>query len=185
MIHFFHEKPNPHLNPLRGDSRSPLIICSPESDSIYRNEGRGPTADIGRSASGVDLRNPWDVAPDVERVDAQGEREGVEGIRTPQETRSSCSSDLGDTACITRTLGKVSFGVRAESGAMGRSHAGGTPEAAVRDNAESSSGPGVDASIGVSAEAGELFVSSTTKRGCGAVWAGVKKNCRPWVPGKR
>lgn len=185
MIFLFHEKPHSFLNPLRGNSRAPFIIYPPEPDSIYRNKGRGPVADVGRSASKLDLRYPWDVAPDVERVDTQGERKGVEDIRTPQETRSACSPDAEDSARITRTLGEVPFGVRAESSAMGRSHAGGTPEAAVRDNAEGSSGPGVDASIGIPAETGQLFISSGTKRGCEAVSSGVKKNCRLWAPRKR
>ena len=81
--------------------------------------------------------------------DASGKRTGVDGSGTFQETWSSCSSDPQDTSNITRPSGEVSVGVRAESGAMGWSHAGCTPEAAVWDNAEGSPGPGVDASIGV------------------------------------
>lgn len=185
MIFLFHEKPHSFLNPLRDNSRAPIIIYSPEPDGIFRNKGLGPVADVRRAASRVDMRYPWDVAPDVERVHAQGERKGVEGIRTPQETRSPCSSDAEDSAHIAITLGEVPFEVRAESRTMGRSHAGGTLEAAVRNNAEGTSGPGADASIGVPAETSELFVTSGTKRGCEEVSSGFKKNCRLWAPGKR
>jgi hypothetical protein len=40
MIHFFHEKPNPHLNPLRGDSRASIIICSPDPGRPCRDKDR-------------------------------------------------------------------------------------------------------------------------------------------------
>lgn len=178
MIFLFHEKPHSFLNPLRGNSRAPFIIYPPEPDGIYRNKGSSTAADVRGSAAQLDLRYPWDVTSNIECVDTQGERKGVEGIRTSHETRSPCSSDAEDTPRITRASGKISDGVRVESGAMGRSHAGGTPEAAVRDNAEGPTGPSVDASIGVPTETSELFVSSGTKRGCEEVSSGVKKNCR-------
>jgi hypothetical protein len=77
MIFLFYEKPHSFLNPLRGNSRAPFIIYPPESDRIYRNKGRGTAADVRRSASKLDLRYPWDIAPDIEHVDAQGERKRV------------------------------------------------------------------------------------------------------------
>jgi len=139
-----------------------------------------PIADTGGSASGMDSRSVGLDASELESLDAQGKRSGVEIFGTGKETRASCSFDSKGSPRTGRRFREVPVRIWVKSNSVGWSHVGCSPEAAFQDNLEGSAGSVLDASSGLSTKTGWLYLSSGTERGGQTIWSGVKKNFNLW-----
>lgn len=179
MVSWVHEKPILNVNASGGQPRASVVHDSASPGSRCGNKDSGSLADTGGSASGMDRRGLGDDASESESLDAQGERTGVEGSRTSKATRASGSFNLEGGSGIGRSLGAVPVGVWAESSSVGWPHISGPPEASFWNKLEGSAGPVLDAPIGLSAETGRVFISSSAERRGQAISPSIKKNFSP------
>jgi hypothetical protein len=99
-------------------------------------------------------------ASELKPLDAPGERSRVKGFDTREAAWASAAVNPKSSAAIRGRFREASFGIRVTTSSMGWSHFGGPSEASVWDNLESSSSSVLDAPIGVSTEAGGIYVSS-------------------------
>ena len=163
MISCFHEKPNLNVNASGSKQRAFTGHGTSNPGSPHGNEDRGSIADTGGSASGVDRRRIRVDATELKPLDAPSERSRVKGFGTREAAWASAAVDLKSSAAIRGGFREASFGIRVTASPMGWSHLGGSSEASVWDNLESSSGSVLDAPIGVSTEASGIYVSSREK----------------------
>jgi hypothetical protein len=160
MIPCFHEKPNLNVNASRSEQRAFTGHGTANPGSPHGDKDRGSIADTGGSASGVDRRRVRVDATELKPLDAPSERSGVKGLGTREAAWASAAVNFKSSAAIRGGFREASFGIRVTASSMGWSHLGGPSEASVWDNLESSPGSVLDASIGVSTEAGGIYVSS-------------------------
>ena len=160
MIPCFHEKPNLNVNASRSKQRAFTGHGTANPGSPHGDKDRGSIADTGGSASGVDCRRFRVDATELKPLDAPSERSRVKGLGTPEAAWASAAVNLKSSAAIRGGFREASFGIRVTASSMGWSHLGGPPEASVWDNLKSSPSSVLDASIGVSTEAGGIYVSS-------------------------
>jgi hypothetical protein len=160
MIPCFHEKPNLYVNASRSKQRAFTGHGTANPGSPHGDKDRGSIADTGGSASGVDRRRVRVDAAELKPLDAPSERSRVKGLGTREAARTSAAVNPKSSAAIRGGFREASFGIRVIASSMGWSHLGGSFEASVWNNLESSPGSVLDASIGVSTEAGGIYVSS-------------------------
>ena len=160
MISCFHEKPDPNVNASRSKARAFTGHGTSNPGSPHGDKDRGSIADTGGSASGVDRRRIRVDATELKPLDAPSDRSRVKGLGTREATRASAAANPESSAAIRGRLREASFRIRVTARSMGWSHVGGPSEASVWDNLESSPGSILDAPIGVSTEAGGIYVSS-------------------------
>ena len=179
MVSCLHEKPILEVNASGGQPRVSALHGPASPGSRCGNEGRGSLTDSGGSASGMDRQRIGDDAPEPESLDAQSERAGNESSRTHEATRPARAANDQGASAIGGPSGTVSLGVWAEPGSVGRTHLGGPPEASLWNNLEGPAGPVLDAPVGLSAEAGWIFLSASQERRSSAISPSLKKNCDP------
>lgn len=179
MVSWLYEKPILKVNASGGHPRSSALHGPASPGSGCGNEDRSFIADTGGSASGMDRQRIGDDAPEPESLDAQSERAGNESSRTSEATRAARAADAKGASAIGGSSGTVSLGVWAEPGSVGRTHLGDPPEASLWNNLEGPAGPVLDAPVGLSAEAGWVFLSASQERRSSAISPGLKKNCDP------
>lgn len=160
MILCFYEKPNFNVNPSRSKQRAFTGHGTANPGSPHGDKDRGSIADTGGSASGVDRRRARDDAAELKPLDAPGERSRVKSLGTCEAAWASGAINSESSAAIRERFRGASFGIRVTASSMGWSDLGGSSEASVWDNLESSPSSVLDASIGVSTEAGGIYVSS-------------------------
>ena len=160
MIPCFHEKPNLNVNASRSKQRAFIGHGTSNPGSPHGDEDRGFIADTGGSASGVDRRRVRADATELKPLDAPSERSRVKGLGIREAAWASAEVNFKSSAAIRRGFREASFGIRVTAPSMGWSHFGGSSEASVWDNLESSPSSVLDASIGVSTEAGGIYLSS-------------------------
>ena len=160
MIPCFHEKSDLDVNAPRSKQRASTGHGTANPGSPHGNKNRGSIADTGGSASGVDRRRVRVDATELKPLDAPGERSRVKGLVTREAAWTSAAVKPKSSAAIRGRFREASFGIRVTASSMGWSHFGGSSEASVWDNLESSPSSVLDASIGVSTEAGGIYVSS-------------------------
>jgi hypothetical protein len=160
MIPCSHEKPNLNVNASRSKQRAFTGHGTANPGSPHGDKDRGSIADTGGSASGVDRRRVRVDATELKPLDAPSERSGVKGLGTRKAAWASAAVNFKSSAAIRGGFREASFGIWVTTSSMGWSHLGGPSEASVWDNLESSPGSVLDASIGVSTEAGGIYVSS-------------------------
>ena len=163
MIPCFHEKPNLNVNASRSKPRAFTGHGTANPGSPHGNKDSGSIADRGGSASGLDRRCVRVDATEFKPLDAPGERSRVKGLGTREAAWASTAVKPKRSAAIRGRFGEVSFGIGVTAGAMGWSHFGSPFEASVWNNLESSPSSVLDAPIGVSTEAGGIYVSSRQK----------------------
>ncbi len=160
MIPCFHEKPDLNVNASRSKQRAFTGHGTANPGSPHGDKDRGSIADTGGSASGVDRRRVRVDATELKPLDAPGERSRVKGLGPREAAWASAAVKPKGSAAIRGRFREASFGIRVTASSMGWSHLGGSSEASVWDNLESSPGSVLDAPIGVSTEAGGIYVSS-------------------------
>jgi hypothetical protein len=160
MIPCFHEKPNFNVNASRSKQRAFTGHGTSNPGSPYGDKDRGSIADTGGPASGVDRRRVRVDATELKPLDAPSERSRVKGLGTREAAWASAAVNPKSSAAIRGGFREASFGIRVTASSMGWSHFGGSSEASVWDNFESSPSSVLDAPIGVSTEAGGIYVSS-------------------------
>jgi hypothetical protein len=160
MIPCFHEKPDLNVNASRSKQRASTGHGTANAGSPYGNKDRGSIADTGGSASGVGCRRVRGDATKLKSLDAPSERSRLKGLGAREATWACAAVNPKSSEAIRGAFREDSFGIWVTTGSMGWSHLGGSFEASVWDNLESSPGSVLDASIGVSAEAGGIYVSS-------------------------
>jgi hypothetical protein len=160
MIPCFHEKSHFNVNTSRSKPRAFTVHGTSNPGSPRGDKDRGSTADTGGSASGMDRRRVRVDATELKPLDAPSERSRVKGLGTREADWASAAANFKSSAAIRGGFREASFGIRVTTGSMGWSHLGGSSEASVWDNLESSPSSVLDASIGVSTEAGRICVSS-------------------------
>ena len=160
MIPCFHEKPDLNVNASGSKQRAFSGHGTANPGSPHGDKDRGSIADTGGSASGVDRRRVRVDATELKPLDAPSERSRVKGLGTREAAWASAAVNFKSSAAIRGGFRETSFGIRVTAGSMGWSHLGGSSEASVWDNLESSPSSVLDASIGVSTEAGGIYISS-------------------------
>jgi hypothetical protein len=160
MIRCFHEKSDIDVNASRSKQRAFTGHGPANPGSPHGNKDRGSIADTGGSASGLDRRRVRVDATELKPLDAPGERSRVKGLGTREAAWASTAVKPKSSAAIRGRFREASFGIWVTASSMGWSHLGGPSEASVWDNLESSSSSVLDAPIGVSTEAGGIYVSS-------------------------
>jgi hypothetical protein len=160
MIPWFHEKPNLNVNASGSKQRASTGHGTANPGSPHRDKDRGSIADTGGSASGVDRRRVRVDATKLKPLDAPSERSGIKGLGTREAAWASAAVNPESSAAIRGRFRETSFRIRVTPSSMGWSQLGGPSEASVWDNLESSPSSVLDASIGVSTEAGGIYVSS-------------------------
>ena len=160
MIPCFHEKPNLNVNASRSEQRGFTGHGTANPGSPHGDKDSGSIADTGGSASGVDRRRVRFDSTELKPLDAPSERSGVKGLGTREAAWASAAFKSKSSAAIRARFREVSFGIRVTASSMGWSHFGDSFEASVWDNFESTASSVLDASIGVSTEAGGIYVSS-------------------------
>jgi hypothetical protein len=108
----------------------------------------------------VDRRRVRVDATELKPLDAPSERSRVKGLGTREAAWASAAINPKSSAAIRGGFREASFGIWVTASSMGWSHLSGPSEASVWDNLESSSSSVLDAPIGVSTEAGGIYVSS-------------------------
>lgn len=176
MILCIHEKPSLNVNASGSKQRAFTGHGTANPGSPYGDKDRGSIADTGGSASWVDCRRVRVDATEPEPLDAPSERSRVKGLGVCETAWASAEVNSESSAAIRGRFGEASFGIRITAGSMGWSHLGGLSEASVWNNLESPPGSVLDASIGLSSEAGGIYVSSRQERGGQAISSGLKKN---------
>ena len=159
MIPCFHEKPNLNVNASRSKQGAFTGHGTSNPGSPHGDKDRGSIADTGGSASGVDRRSVRVDATELKPLDASSERSRAEGPGAREAAWASAAVNLKSSAAIRGRFREASFGIRVTASSLGWSHLGGPSEASVWDNLESSPSSVLDAPIGVSTEAGGLYLS--------------------------
>ena len=90
----------------------------------------------------------------------RGKRSRVKGVGTDKAAWTAGEINPKDSAAIRERFGEGSFGIWVTPSWVGWSHLGGPSEASVWDNLKGPSGSVLDAPIGVSTEAGGIYLSS-------------------------
>lgn len=160
MIPCVHEKSDFNVATSRSKQRAFTGHGTANSGSPYGDKDRGSVADTGGSASGVGGRRVRVDAAELKSLDASSKRSRIKGLGAREAAWAPAEVNPRRAAAIREGFGEASFGIRVTASPLGWSHLGGSSEARVWDNLESSPGSVLDASIGVSAEAGGLYVSS-------------------------
>ena len=160
MIPCFQEKSNLNVNASRSKQRAFAGLGTVNPGSPHGNKDRGSIADTGGSASGMDRRRIRVDATELKPLDAPSERSRLRGLGIRETTWATAAVNPKSSAAIRGRFGEASFGIWVTAGSMGWSHFGGPFEASVWDNLESSPSSVLDASIGISTEAGGIYVSS-------------------------
>jgi hypothetical protein len=160
MIPCFHEKTDLDVNASRSKQRTFTVHGTANPGSPHGNKDCGSIADTGGSASGVDRRRVRVDASELKPLDAPSEQSRVKGLGTREAAWASTAVNPKSSAAIRGGFREASFGIWVTASSMGWSHLGGPSEASVWDNLESSSSSVLDAPIGVSTEAGGIYVSS-------------------------
>ncbi len=160
MIRCFHEKPNLNVNASRSKQGALTGHGTANPGSPHGDKDRGSIADTGGSASGVDRRRVRVDATELKPLDAPSERSRLESLDSREATWASTAVNAKGSEAIRGAFREDSFGIWVTASSMGWSHLGGSFEASVWDNFESSPGSVLDASIGVSTEASGIYVSS-------------------------
>ena len=160
MIPYFYEKPNLNVKASGSKQRAFTDHGTANPGSPYGDKDRGSIADTGGSASGVGRRRVRVDAAELKPLDAPSKRPRVKCLDTRAATWASAAVNRKSSAAIRGRFREASFGIWVTASSMGWSHLGGSFEASVWDNLESSPGSVLDASIGVSTEAGWIYVSS-------------------------
>ena len=160
MIPCFHEKPDLNVNASGSKQRAFSGHGTANPGSPHGDKDRGSIADTGGSASGLDRRRVRVDATELKPLDAPSERSRVKGLGTREAAWASAAVDPKSSAAIRGGFREASFGIGVTASSMGWSHLGGSSEASVWNNLESSPGSVLDAPIGVSTEAGGIYVSS-------------------------
>jgi hypothetical protein len=163
MIPWFHEKPDLNVNASRSEQRVSSGHGTANPGSPYGDKDRGSIADTGGSASGVGGRRVRVDATEPKSLDAPGKRSRDKGLDPGEAGWTSPAVNPESTAAIRGGFGEASFGIWVTASSMGWSHLGGSSEASVWDNLEGSPSSVLDASIGVSAETGGIYVSARQK----------------------
>lgn len=176
MIPCFREKSDVNVNASRSKQRASTGHGTANPGSPYGDKDRGSIADTGGSASGVDRRRVRIDASELKPLDAPSERSRVKGLGTREAAWTSAAVNPKSSAATRGSFREASFGIWVTASSMGWSHFGGSSEASVWDNLESSPSSVLDASIGVSTEAGGIYVSSREEGGGQAISLGLKKN---------
>ena len=160
MILCFHEKSNVNDSASRSEPRAFTGHGTTNPGSPYGDKDRGSIADAGGSASRMDRRRVRVDATELKPLGARGERSRVKGLGPGEAAWASASVNPKGPAAIREGFREVSFGVWVAASSMGWSHFGDPLKASVWDNIESSPSSVLDASIGLSTEAGGIYVSS-------------------------
>ena len=178
MIPCFHEKPDFNVNASRSKQRAFTGHGTANPGSSHGSKDRGSIAGTGGSASGLDRRRVRVDATELKPLDAPGERSRVKGLGTHEATWASTAVKPRRSAAIRGGSREAPFGIRVTASSMGWSHLGGSFETSVWNNLESSPGAVLDAPIGVSTEAGGIYVSSRKEGRGQAISSSLKKNFR-------
>ena len=160
MIPCFHEKSDIDVNASRSEQRAFTGHGTANPGSPHGNKDRGSIADTGGSASGMDRRRVRVDASELKPLDAPSERSRVKGLGTREAAWASGPDKPKSSTAIGGRFREASFGIWITASSMGWSHLSGPSEASVWDNLESSPSSVLDAPIGVSTEAGGIYVSS-------------------------
>jgi hypothetical protein len=160
MIRCFHEKSDIDVNASRSKQRAFTGHGPANPGSPLGNKDRGSIVDTGGSASGMDRRRVRVDASELKPLDAPSERSRVKGLGTREAAWASAAVNPKSSAAIRGGFREASFGIWITASSMGWSHLSGPSEASVWDNLESSPSSVLDAPIGVSTEAGGIYVSS-------------------------
>jgi hypothetical protein len=160
MIPSFHEKPNFNGNASGSKQREFNSHGTANPGSPHGDKDCGSIADTGGSASGVDRRRVRVDAAELIPLDTPSERSTIKGLGTHEAAWASAAVNLKSSAAIRGGFRETSFRIRVTASSMGWSHLGGSFETSVWNNFESSPGSVLDAPIGVSTEAGGIYVSS-------------------------
>jgi hypothetical protein len=160
VIPCFHEKSDVNVNASRSKQRAFTGHGTANPGSPHGDKDRGSIADVGGSASGVDRRRVRVDASELKSLDAPSERSRVKSLSTREAAWASAAVNAKNSAAIRGRFREASFGIRITASSMGWSDLGSPSEASVWDKLESSPSSVLDASIGVSTEAGGIYVSS-------------------------
>ena len=160
MISCFHEKSDLNVNASRSKQRAFTDHGTVNPGSPHGDKDRGSIADTGGSASGMDRRRVRVDASELKPLDAPSERSRVKGLGAREAAWAPAAVKPKSSAAIRGRFREASLGIWVTASSMGWSHLGGPSEASVWDNLESSPSSVLDAPIGVSTEAGGIYVSS-------------------------
>ena len=155
------------------------------SRGVGRDKDCGSIADSRRSAPGLDRPGSGRDADEPEPLDAPGKCPGRGGLKAAAQTGACVPVNAGPRQGFGQGPGKVTPGLRAKSRPVGRAHAGDLFEAPMGNRPEGAASPVLDASVGVSAETGQLQLSASQRRRGPQVPTDPKKNFAAWVGVKR
>jgi hypothetical protein len=175
MIRCLHEKPNPNVNASRSKQRAFTGHGATNPGSPHGDKDRGFVVGIGGSTSGVDRRRVRINASELKPLDAWSERSRIKGLGTGETAWTSTAVNPKSSAAIRGRFREASLGIWVTAPSMGWPHFGCSSEVSVWDNLESSPSTVLDASIGVSTEAGGIYISSRQERRGQAISSDLKK----------
>jgi len=168
-----------------GDPGKPGRLCEGRSRRLAGVEDCGASFDRRRTAAWMDGPRFGLDAHELESLDPGGEFGRTESPEEQADPWAALTDDASDSRGSRAAFGPVASRIWPKPGSVGWSHAGRAFKATIRVEDESSAGPDMDASIGISAETSRLFLSSSSGHRGEAISPGVKKNFKIWGLGRR
>jgi hypothetical protein len=180
-----HAKSRIDVDPPFGHPGATSGAGTADSGCLGRVKDCGATPDSRRSAPGLDRPGPGTDADELEPLDSSCKRSGRRRLEAASQARAPIAVDACFEQSFGEGLGEVTPILRAESRPVGRADAGDLLEASMGNKSEGPTGPILDASVGLPAEAGQLQLSASQRRRSSQVSAHPKKNFGAWVGVRR
>ena len=175
MLYFYHESFK--LDASRGDQGKAIGPGKANPGGVDRRKDRRLIADFGGSAAGMDKRLVRGKSHDNGAMASRRESEWCSGPDTEAPTGSTNTTGAIGEGTASASTGKESPGVWFVESRLGWFHSSGSPEEAVWDKVEGTTGAILAALLGLQPEKSQLRLSPGSRRGCPPFSSGVKKNC--------
>lgn len=180
MLTWVHEKSHADVDSSCGHEKAPFSCGRGSPWSLGRPKDSGFAADPGGSAPWLGNRGLGLDTDEFEPVDPCGEPRGLRGFKAQAEAWQTHPLRAKGSESARDPFGEVASRVWAESRPVGWPHCGGPLKTTLRDNLKSKAGSEVDASPGISSEAGKLLLPASKDPRGPQVPEGFKKNLRRW-----
>jgi len=167
------------------EPRKPGRFCQGHSRRLAGVEDCGASFNRRRPEAWMDGSRFGVDAYELKSLDPGDKCGGIERPEEQAHPWAALTRDAADCPGSGAAFRPVAAGVWPKPGSLGRPHARRALKAAIRVEDASATGPEMDASIGISAKTGQLFLSSSSGGRGEAISPGVKKNFKIWGLGRR
>jgi hypothetical protein len=178
VVKWVHEKPNSFFDESRSEKGESFSFrpnrpwrMGRDKDCCFIAVGRGAEA-------GVDKRGSRDNPDELKPMDSRDKSGWLIGTSAPNPGGSTGSTNFRYAERTGLAFREESSGVWFESGALGWTHGGRTPETGVWTKADGEASAALDASVRVPTKESELCLPSGSEGGGQAVSQGFKKNLK-------